>query len=248
MAILNVQAQVKDVLDELDAGGKRQVPFALALALTRNAQRGQKVVIRTMSQVFDNPTPRTLQGTRVVPARKNALTAAVLIKDEGAKGTAPEKYLKAEVEGGQRNLKRSERALQFFGKLPAGMQWVVGSGAPIDQYGNLSGGYMTRLLSILQSHIDPTSNTTSKSARRNAKKERPIYFVGRPGGGRLPFGVYQRFQFMWGSAIKPILIFTRPTHYKQRLRFKELIQMTVTEDFHEDFRLALADALKTAKP
>lgn len=245
--ILDVKTQVKDVLDELNAAGKRQIPFALVLALTKNAQRGKAAVAEIMPKVFDRPTPRTVGGMRVIPARKSNPTALVEIKDEGAKGTAPSKYLKAEIEGGKRNQKRSERALQFYGKLPAGMQWIPGKFAPLDQYGNLGGGYLTRLLSILGSHMDSTSNTTERSKKRNAKKERPIYFVGRPGGGRLPLGVWQRFQFAFGSAIRPIMIFTKPTVYKQRLRFSQIIETTVTNNFREDFMKALTEALASAK-
>lgn len=243
----SVKSNVDQVIGELNAAGKRQVPFATALTLTRVAQMGKRVVVAEIGRVFDRPTARTMQALRVIPATKNNLAAEVSIKDEAPKGTPASKYLRAEIEGGGRRDKSSERFMRQFGKLPAGMQWVPGSGVPLDQYGNVKGSYMVRLMSLLKVHNDPYLNTTEQSKKRNARKERPIYFIGRPGGGRLPMGVWQRFRFTFGTAIKPILIFTKPVQYKRRLQFTRIVQGVVDREFTGAFRVALREALATAR-
>lgn len=246
---IDVQTDVSRVVAELDAFGQRQVPFATALALTRTAQSAKKRVEEAMEKEFDRPTPYTLKALRVVPARKDNLVAEVLIKDEAPKGTPPDRYLRAEIEGGDRNLKRSERALQMTGKMPKGWAWTPAMAAPLDPYGNLRGGFVTALLSKVKGHIDSTSNETARSKKRKSKLggRQVEYFIGKPGGGRLPLGVYARYPFAWGSAVRPVLIFTKSVHYKKRLLFWDIVRAESDKAFAEEFRKALAQALATAK-
>jgi len=88
----------------------KQVLFAMAKALTQTAVQAQTDIVQAMTQVFDRPTPYTLNSTYVSPATKDRLEATVKLKDVSAKGLPATKYLAAEVFGGTRNAKRSEIA------------------------------------------------------------------------------------------------------------------------------------------
>ena len=95
----------------------KQVPFAMAKALTLTAIQAQTDIVQAMTQVFDHPTPYTLNSTYVIPATKDRLESFVQLKDSAAKGTPAIKFLGPEVFGGERNPKRGEKALQRMGAL-----------------------------------------------------------------------------------------------------------------------------------
>src|SRR3546814_18898385 len=71
----------------------------------------------------------------------------VFVQDYAGKGTAPEKYLAAEIYGGTRGAKRSERALQMTGAMAAGLYAVPGSGSQRDSYGNMPASEVRPVLS-----------------------------------------------------------------------------------------------------
>jgi hypothetical protein len=69
--------QVKRLLD----AQQRQMPFAVALALTRTAQDVKRAEQAEMRGVFDRPTPFTLNSLFTKPATKQSLEARVWVKD-----------------------------------------------------------------------------------------------------------------------------------------------------------------------
>jgi hypothetical protein len=83
----------------------KQIPFAMAKALTQTAIQAQTDIAQAMTQVFDRPTPYTLNSTYVIPATKDRLESFVQLKDSAAKGTPAIKFLDPEVLGGERNPK-----------------------------------------------------------------------------------------------------------------------------------------------
>ena len=223
---------------------KKQVPFATALAMTRTVQFAQQGIQKAMPALFDRPTPYTVSSLRIITAKKtdNPPRALVYIQDEAPKGTPAVRYLFAEVEGGERNETRFERALRFAGKLPLGMSAVPGQGAPKDAFGNVRNGFHSSVLSMLQASTDPFQNQTEHSAKRKDAAYQGKLFVGRPGGGRLPLGIYQRL------GTRPLFIFVpkRPT-YRKRLPFYELVQGIFNAKYPEFFAAAMEEAIRTAK-
>jgi len=158
----------------------KQIPFAMAKALTQTAIQAQTDIVQAMTQGFDRPTPYTLNSTYISPATKDRLEATVKLKNESAKGLPATKYLAPEVFGGNRNAKRSEVALRNLLNLDAGSFIVPGAAVPLDQYGNISAGTMTKILSAVQANPDYCQNVTQKSRRRAIAAGRNLdYFVGR---------------------------------------------------------------------
>jgi hypothetical protein len=224
----------------------QQIPYAAALALTRTAQQAQRDILAHMAFDFDRPTPYTLNSLFIKPATKTDLTADVYIKNEGVnKQTPATKYLGPEVYGGIRSTKRSENALQRMGLMRPGSYMVPARGMPLDQYGNVRGSQMTKILSALGANPERYSNVTVRSRTKAIAAGRNIdLFVGSPGGGRLPTGVWQRLK----TRVKPLLIFVdRVPLYRQRLKFYEIAAATYARVFDQTFNESLAEALRTAR-
>lgn len=245
---ISVQHDIDRLLPKLAAVGSRQVPFVVAKALTKTGQIAQRSIKDAMPHTFDRPTPYTLNSLYLKPATKTNLEALVKIKDESFKGIAANKWLHAQVAGGVRNLKRSERSLQIKGYLKSGEQIVPGKGVALDGYGNVRGGQMSKILGALQANSDPMQNETTASRKRGrSKKRKAEYFVGSPGGGRLPRGVYARTGFAFGSAIKPVLIFTKAGRYRKRFPFHDIVTKVVQRNFDQQLQVAIYYALQTAR-
>src|SRR3546814_9848403 len=95
----------------------------------------------------------------------------VFVQDYAGKGTAPEKYLAAEIYGGTRGAKRSERALQMTGAMAAGLYAVPGSGAQRDAYGNMPASEVRQVLSYLGSAQLTAGYAGNMSDRKRRSEE-----------------------------------------------------------------------------
>lgn len=247
---MSIRIEVKSELPELIAKIQNlredQLPFAIARAVTWTAQHVKRALEYEMPLAFDRPTPYTLGSLYLSPATKQIPVAKVWLKDDAGKGTPAAKYLFPEIAGGERSLKRFERALSIMGLLPPGMYAVPGAAAPLDQYGNMPASLIEQILSALgaaETRSGYLANRTRASRRRKGAKLAE-YFVGRPGGA--PLGVYRRYHFAAGGAVKPMLIFVRAPQYQPRYRFQEIAQQVVDEEFPiqfaESYRLAVQSA------
>lgn len=194
-----------------------------------------KPAIQTeMKTVFDRPTPYTLNSvyTRL---NKQDMSVEIGLKDWAGKGTPASEYLKPQLYGGERPMKRSEKYL--------GNYYVPGAGARLNQYGNISGSQITQILSALKAlpEVGYTANITGQSKKRN-KKLRNFFMVKNPGGNLHP-GVYER---MKSGKVKPILIFIKSPHYTIRLRWFDVIEKSISKNIQRRFDQAFSRAF-TAK-
>jgi hypothetical protein len=252
MLTVDVSKTVNELGTRLDDLSRKYIPFAAAKALTGTALAIQEREIHEMRDVFDRPTPYTLSGTYVKPATKSHLQAQVALKDFAGKGIAAATYLAPQITGGTRRLKRFERALRAVGHLPDDYFIVPGSGAKLDAYGNIQPSQLVQILSYFKAFPE-AGYRANMSDRRRARLARGskrkgtlgyAYFVGRP-GGRLPLGVWQRFGFARGSAIKPVLIFVRQAHYQPIFDFADVATTNAERTFTPLFASALAEAIAT---
>ena len=234
----NVSCDTLGLERELEGWEQKKLPYATATALTRTAKRVQAAFIDAMKQRFDRPTPYTLSGTFVKPATASTLAATVGWKDWTSKGVPASVFMLPQVIGGPRRLKSTEKLLNRKGLLPSGMATVPGSAARLDQYGNMSRGQLVQVVSALQAFPE-TGYLANRARKRIAKGTKtPDFFVGTPGGGRLPLGVYQR---MSDHTIRPILIFVKSPNYKILIPFQALAERVYTADFQEEFNRAMRD-------
>lgn len=250
----SVKADIDALRKQLDHWQKQQLPFAIALALTRTAQAIVPIEQRAMQTVFDRPTPFTLKSLRVVPATKQKQVAEVRFKDLNASQSGGEEhYLWPQIDGGARVAKRFEILFRQAGILPDGMFIVPGAGAKLDAYGNMSRGQLIQILSQLRIQAFGGFESRIGGARFDAKKvaravKRQGYriFAVREKVGKLIPGVYARFDFAVGSAVKPLLIFIRQPQYRARFKFFDIAQQAAERIFPGEFERALVKANSTA--
>lgn len=242
--------RIKSGLRELE---RNQIPFALAKALTATVKDVQAAEVREIKDSFDRPTPATLDSIYTRPATKARPEATVGIKEFMGKGNPAVKYLAAEVQGGQRRTKRFERALQAAGILPPGYYIVPGSACELDQYGNIKGSQIVQLISYFRAfpEMGYKANMTDKRraalAKGSAKTGRQgvAYFVARDSW--LHPGIWARYSFGHGSAIKPVLMFVRSVGYEKRFDFYYAAQSTIDRVFEGHFNMAWNQAWATAR-
>lgn len=242
---IEIKPKIDKAVGALTDAEKKQIPFATAIAMNRTAFTVRTAMQKAMPSYFDRPTQMTIDAVLYdkTTKRDNNIVSRIFLRDEASKGTAPVRYLFPEVEGGQRNETRFERALRFAGRLPAGMSVVPGKGVTLDQYGNVPNGIANQALSQVHGQIDPSQNTTKRSAAK-AKGKRASYFMGRPGGGRLPLGIYQRM----AHGVRPIYVFVpkRPA-YRTRFPFYQIVQGAFDKLYPIEFKKAFKEAMATAR-
>src|SRR5690606_7438019 len=100
------------------------VKAATVQALNWTAADAAEEVQHEMRKVFDRPTPYTIRGVGVWKAKPGSLVAAIGLKGAAGKGTPATKYLAPQVYGGERGMKRFEKALERIDALPPGWRAV----------------------------------------------------------------------------------------------------------------------------
>lgn len=258
MIRVSVKHNINRAIEFLDDVQKESIPAATMRSMNYTARKVKEAEEREVRDVFDRPTRNTQNAFYVKPATKRKLTAEIGIKDDAGKGVPASKYLLAQITGGTRRLKRFEVALRSVGVLPSGYWAVPGSGARLDAHGNMSAGQIVQILSYFRAfpEVGYSANITDKrraSLRKGGKRKLGYeYFVGSPGNGTLPLGVWQRFHFAGGgfsggrTAIRPILIFVSRSLYEKRFDFEFVARLTIEREFGPAFNALLVDEIRRA--
>jgi hypothetical protein len=183
-----------------------------------------------MNRVFDRPTLYTLNSvyTKLIP---DEMSVRIGLKEWAGKGTPAATYLKPEVYGGAREMKRSEDLLGHY--------YVPGAGVKLNKYGNIPGSLITQIISAVGRfrEMGYLMNITRRSRKRN-KKPRQFFKVEQGNRGLRP-GVWERRA---NGEVRPILIFVdRPT-YARRLDFFGVIKRIAAKRLSPNFGEALKRA------
>lgn len=219
MSLVRIAVDADNMLGRQFSELERQnLGFAVMQACNATAFEIRQTWARTAPRVFDRPTALTLRAAQYKQATRQRLYAEVFLRDEASNGTPPAKYLQTEVEGGQRRKKGFEILLQQKGAMPAGMFAVAGKGAPLDRFGNVKAGQVSKILSQLGARQDRYQNQTDASQKRQRarRKRGGEYFVVKQRRGRLLPGVYERIDTGFGSAVRSVFIFTHKASYRPR--------------------------------
>ncbi|MBO3274118.1 hypothetical protein [Pseudomonas schmalbachii] len=220
---------------------KDQIPFATALALTRLGQRVKAEEIAAMRQEFDRPTPWTLKSLYLKAANKRTQQARVWFIDYASKGTPAGKYLMPQVFGGQRRQKPGESAMTSRAKLPRNRYLVPGKKARRNQYGNLAGSEIQKVLANIRGGRDAHTDTKSPG--------KASYFFGKPREGRggdlrpnRPIAVWRR----QGRKLWPYQVEVAQTNYQPRFDFFGIADEVIAKHYDQELAKALADAMRSA--
>lgn len=223
---------------------REQIPFATALALTKTAQKVKAGEISVMKRNLDRPTQFTLNSLFVKPATKATQQARVWFKDFAPKGTPAADYLQPQVQGGQRKLKRHEKALIARGLMKSTQYAVPAAGAKLDQYGNMKRTQYVQLLSQLKAFGEQGYTANATGSKRSTRKRRNgAYFVATIDGEQ---GVWQQVSSAFGDGVKPVLLFVdRDPSYRVRFPFFKVAENMVKANYEREFKAALDQAIKT---
>jgi hypothetical protein len=227
------KVEAGDVLKAIADLSEKDAPFVTAYALTKTAQDIAAAEKASMSDVFDRPTNFTLNSLAVKTASKTDLNAIVYFKD--GFGSVPAfRYLLPEVEGGDRKHKAHELRLIRAGLMRSNEFAVPGAGVTLDQYGNIPGGTIERILSQVaaaEQFSGYQANATKKSLKAKRRKDIGRYFVLRPDG----FGISARAAapgIYWRAGVRdivPVILFVRAPRYRKRFPFHETAQRVFDE-------------------
>lgn len=230
---------------QLDDIARRQIPFAQVLTATRLAQRVKKGVLPVMKARLDRPTPTTLNSLFVKAATK-AKAAEVYFKDSWASGIPADVYLQQAVNGGLRPHKRFEKALIARGIMQAS-EYAVPTAPFMNQYGNVSRGTMTKILSGLGAaslRAGYQANATN-SRRSKAKGNAHRYFSADVDGTR---GVWERVSMGMGDAVRPVFVFSASApRYRTIFPFFKIGENIVKANHAAEFAQAFAEAQASAR-
>lgn len=219
MTTLRIKSNAEAWARNLEGWQRRQVPFAMAQALTDVVRQVQAAETRALPEVFDNPTPFTKRAFAVTAARKSNLVAVVFAKDIQRAYLAP------------------------YGETGSGRQ-VVGPnrrGIPVpkrvgvNQYGNLTKGKVKALLAkpgVFSGKIETRSGQVVSGIWQRV----PAQAVGR----RRPDGREE-------GALKLLVRWSDGAPVHQRFGFQARARALVMAQMRTAFASAWAKALATAR-
>jgi hypothetical protein len=234
------------LLREISDIQRKQIHYALMLAQTRLAtQRVKPGMLKVMTQRLDRPTPTTMKSLFAQSATKQR-GAKVWFKDQWTTGIPADAYLQQAVRGGPRPHKRFEKSLIAQGLMKSG-QYAIPSLGLLNQYGNVSRGVMTRILSGLGAAEGgrgyQANATGSKRSQRKGNAER--YFAGTVDGEA---GVWERKTSAFGAGVKPAFLYTEGApQYRTIFPFFKIGENIVQAHYRVELANALREALSTAR-
>lgn len=241
-----------EVLAAIDQLGL-QTRGAVREALNRTAEWAATDMRRELAKTFDRPVPYTQRSLKVYYATTANLEAALWFRQR--RQDADKQWAAAQIQGGRREIKPMELRLQRIGVLPRGWLVVPGSAMPLDAYGNMSAGEVSRILNVLGAYTESGYNKANDKTRKrlrkgNAKKGHYgfEYWVNPAGTQRqrhLAPGVYRRVYTGFGQALKPMLIFVSGAKYRPLLQFEAAVNKTTARRFPEEFNKAMRSLLAT---
>lgn len=191
-----------------------RVPEAAARAINRvlgYIRTGERA---EMGRVFHKPIPYTLNSVWVDKASPTSLSGTVGFKTKAGRAVPPSKWMRPQVIGGGRALKRSEIRL-------GGLYAYPGAAAPLDNYDNIPAGEYTRIIQRLGNNAGMPATRMSDAARAKARRAGKLtrddreYWIKHDRAGR-PVGVWR---LLGPGKVGPVLWFGRAPTYTPLLDF-----------------------------
>ncbi|MDF3821963.1 hypothetical protein P3G55_18810 [Leptospira sp. 96542] len=247
-----IRSNFPEVQRKINALGKESRSIVRE-AMNRSVGFADQAVTVEMEKKFDSPTQYTLNSLRVWYASTSSLRVTLWFRQRSEE--RDKQWAVAQIRGGQRALKPMELRLRRINILPNGWYVVPGAAMPLDAYGNMSRGEVSRILNVLGTYTEAGYNKANDKTRARLRKGNAKkgvygfeYFVNLPGAeGRrhlLP-GVYRRVYTAFGQSLKPMLIFVRAATYRRRLDFFGIVNKSMDKHFPAEFDKAFESWWKT---
>lgn len=229
--MITVSANAEQWLAGLTAA-QRGTGFASTVAVRRTGRGVAEDLGEATKRIFDRPTRWTQRAfyssarefTQSRLTRRLAITT-VGVKDQYPKGTPASRYLAAQIQGGERQQKRHERAFAAAGLTSGQGFWVPGPGVRLNAYGNVPRATIRRILAALRT--PGGSSGTSRPER---------YFVA-PIGGRLHPGIWRESGKR--RKLTPMFFLVTTVGYRRRFDFFGLGRQFTLQRFPRELALAM---------
>jgi hypothetical protein len=245
MFTINVKTDLNKLTAALTRLEHQQLPFATAQALTAVARKVTAAETGEMAKTFSGPTPFTMRGPGVIPARKNTQTATVFMKDAQAAYLAP--YL----DGGPQPLGSKQAIL-----TPRDIN--------LNQYGNIPRNKISALKGQPGIFIGTVTFKTGKTisgvwqrGKRGTRRSwggglwtdaKGVRHRGKPhGGGYGSKGRLHDYGVGQLTSLKLLVQFTRPAEVTHRLDWSGRARSVIQASLPAEFDAAMAKALATAR-
>ncbi|ACO74649.1 hypothetical protein LHK_01664 [Laribacter hongkongensis HLHK9] len=240
---LSGEDRVRQQLLDLASQTPKQANYATAVALTRTAQLIRTGARQVMQGRFDRPTPYTLNSIYVRGATRSNLTALVNIKDESYKSAPASRWLRAEIDGGERHQKRSEKLISRLGLG----NFMTPADAPKDGFGNVNRGFIVKMLSGMKAMGEQGYMANRTKGKRSQRKARNFdIFAGNPDG--MGPGIWQRVALGHGTGLKPLMwLHDSAPQYRAVFPFEKIAENIYRARFSTQLERAIAKALATAR-
>ena len=247
------------------SGQAKQVEYAEAVARHRVGHAVRQQIETEIAAGFDRPTPWFQKSVYVRPYKPiKGADVAIFIKDVGAGASAsalaglrdtqmsaPEPGSTADIlghhfSGGSRKRKKIEEAFTRAGLIKGHELLVPGPDARLDRYGNISRGQVQQMYAALYLYRDPNQNRTrSRRSQRNDAAAGRMFWS----NGDHPMKVRRG---LWATSrskqLQLLLIPIPQAVYRKRIDMPAIAAQRVAADFDREFRVALQQALSTARP
>lgn len=230
MIRMNVTSNIEPAIKTLKEFSDRRIRAVIATAITRTANEVKQDWVRQMQTSLDRPTPYTLRSIRVKRADANTMTAVVDLKDSGRAGeTQPSEYMAVQEKGGDRNLRKFERALVSGGNMPRQHKIVPAYGAKLDAYGNISRGQIVQVLVQLGKNLSAgyqrvisKSDAKRLKAAQRSKRRYVAILKATPDNGMKQPGIYEVLRAKTGiESLQPVFWFVQTAKYARRTHLVE---------------------------
>lgn len=241
----------------LAALNPKQVKYATSVALNNTAFQARDDLKTSLHKYFNiKVNSAANRAFKVKKANKNNLVANIYLDEyDGGKGSSSADIFAHHFSGGDRPLKRFEKALVYNGYM-TNKQSAIKS-----KYfkAKMSAGFFNKLLSYLRMHYKAgySSNMTAKGRAKVEKNgitkkgyktiRGKAYFVipNKTKQFKQP-GIYQK-SGIHGSIIVPVILFVSKANYKKKLDLKEIVGKTVKENYAKNFNKAWNNAIQNAR-
>lgn len=238
---VSVEADVKHVTRWLSKECKRKMPGVITNSLNATGKQVRTDSRAIITRAFNNPTKPTISATWVERAKESKPEIMIYLRETttGKSRVAPVQWLKAQVHGGPREPKASEKRMRMSGRMLSNQFYIVNPKHRSAKTGNITGGKVEAILSQLQSaelYAGYTANQTPGSKKKGRKKNQ--YFTISKAGR--PVGVFVRK----GKTTENVLGFmNRSPQYRVRLPFYDYTTQLFNKHWPDNWRANLKKSL-----
>lgn len=231
MLQLKVTSNIDELQKKLSDTAKKQMPFAMATALTSLAQLVAKAEKANEHEVLDRPRPFTTNSIKVIGARKDRLAALVYMQDIAARYLEPYEF-------GGTNVLNSKVLLK-----------PIAAVKDLDQYGNLPRNFLAKIKGRSDIFVGAvkTKHGVIKGVWQRATEDGGKASTSRVGkDGKVKVRKTSKGLNTSGG-LKLLVQFADAHPVKQRLHWFDLASKLVDDSVNQEFGKALGKALGTAK-